>query len=138
MPKPEVSITPEAAQALYKRVSPFLQDLYGYCLKLGTEKKLASGRLNKLAKKHQVTDLNLPPDTLLPVIAIDLKPAVEASQAVQLNQESGVALIKDTGLSVEQIRLAPWPMVLTQWHLLASRGTPPNQAFANLYGLRQG
>jgi hypothetical protein len=100
---------------------------------LGTEHTLDEKQLNKLVKKHKITDLTITPLLLIPLINIELDPIVEAANA----KGAGLAqLMTATGLSAGYIAKIPWPMVLTEWHLVSMAGSPPNKRFAELYPQR--
>jgi len=125
----EGSLTPEKAEAIYKRVKPFLNDLYAHCSQLSTTERLTKKDLEKMAKKHGLP--YIPPETLLPVIeVIELKPVMEVANSPH---QFLVEHPEITNLSQEDVVKAPWPMVLTQWHLLSLEGSPPNSAFEQLY-----
>ncbi|MBI3443244.1 hypothetical protein HY008_01095 [Candidatus Woesebacteria bacterium] len=64
------------------------------------------------------------------VINIELNPIVEASD---LAGQELTSFSEKTVLKPEDIRMAPWPMVLTQWHLVSMAGSPPNAIFEKLY-----
>lgn len=123
-------LTPAAAETLYKRVDPFLTDLYKHCLGLSVNRTLTEAQLNELAVKYNLTDLTLTPQTLLPLISTEITPIVDAANSIG---PAMAELVSKTGLSPGEISRAPWPMVLTQWHLLSLSGSPPNERFKKLY-----
>lgn len=107
-------LSPQECEAIYAKVQPLLHTLYDHCQSLGLQKPLAAD-LQDMAVEFGYRTID--PGTLLTIIAnLELPNVIEAANS-----------------SASAIRNAPWPMVITQWHLLALMGTPMNEAMEKLY-----
>lgn len=107
------------AKALWERMDPFLLGLYAHCEKLGLRRRLEPEHLEGLSRIHGVEDLNMDPGALVTLVNFDMQPVVAAAN---FEGEELRGLMERTGLEEGTIRMLPWPMALTVYHLLGMQG----------------
>jgi len=123
-----------AAEVLYRRLNPFLEDLYRDCGGLMTKGTYTEGQFNVLVQKHGLTDLTVTPETLLNLVTLEAKEVIDASN---LQGQARTDFLNGVKLEDKDLNMAPWLVVMTQWHLLSMTGHPPNEAFQRLYATQQ-